>query len=206
MALRSLNKACKNSGRTPKKHPFIGERKQNSPMTATKYAAPAMAVSLLLISVGCKKTPKGIIGQEKMAELMADIHIGEAIVDFNYSAFPDDSTRLVLKQSIYAAHNVTEEEVDSSFSWYGHHIEDYIKVYDRTIELIEAKQKRLAASNMQVSVAGDSVDVWTGPRPLLVSPDMPSRILTFNILPDSTWKKGDVYTLYYKPINTFGEI
>lgn len=167
-----------------------------------------MALTAITITIsGCKKTPEGIIPQEEMAQLMADVHIGEAMIDFNYSAYPNDSTRKLLKQSIYQAHNVSAEEVDTSYAWYGHHIEDYIKVYDRTIEIIQERQRNIANSNnTTLSVAGDSVKVWSGPQRLSVHSKMPSRIIAFSFTPDSTWKKGDLYTLCYKPVNPTGAI
>ena len=45
---------------------------------------------------------------------MADIHMGEAVIDYNYSEFPNDSTRKMLKQSIYDAHGVDASTVDTS--------------------------------------------------------------------------------------------
>lgn len=167
---------------------------------AVRAALTALAALCL---TGCKKTPEGVLDKEEMAQLMADIHLGEALIDFNYSAYPNDSTRKVLKQSIYAAHHVSAEEVDTSFVWYGNHIEDYIKVYDRTIEIIQERQRNTAnAAHAQISVAGDSVQVWSGPQRLVVNSRMPSRVVTFNLLPDSTWKKGDIYILNYKLINS----
>ena len=157
--------------------------------------------------ISCKHTPEGVLDQEEMAQLMADIHTGEAMIDFNYSTFPNDSTRKLLKQSIYASHNVTAEDVDTSFVWYGNHIEDYIKVYDRTIAIIQERQRDVAATGLtQISVAGDSVQVWAGPERLVVGRRMPSRIIGFNITPDSTWQKGDIYTLSYKLINTQAKV
>ncbi len=169
-----------------------------------------LAVCSIISTVGltaCKKAPEGVIQQEEMAQLMADIHLGEAMIDFNYSSYPNDSTRKLLKQSIFTAHNVTAEEVDTSFVWYGNHIEEYIKVYDRTIEILEERQhdNRLTSSE-QISIAGDSVQVWSGPQRLVVSSRMPSRIITFNLLPDSTWQNGDIYTLYYKPVNGLSQV
>ena len=160
-----------------------------------------------LISVGllfsaCKKTPENVLGKEAMASLMADLHIGEAVIDYNYSSYPNDSTRKTLKQSIYAAHGVDQELVDTSFGWYGNHIEEYIKVCDRTIEIIQERQRDIAsASSSQIAIAGDSVVIWTGPGHLIASDNMPSRIVTFSFSPDSTWQKGDIFMLRYKPVN-----
>lgn len=162
---------------------------------------------MAVTAVSCKHTPEGVLGQEEMAQLMADIHQGEALIDFNYSTYPNDSTRKMLKQSIYASHNVSAEEVDTSYVWYGNHIEDYIKVYDRTIEIIQQRQRDAAKSgNMQISVAGDSVQVWGGPQRLIVGERMPSRIVGFNLTPDSTWQKGDIYTLCYKLVNSQAKV
>ena len=126
-------------------------------------------------------------------------YTGEAVIDFNYSKFPNDSTRKMLKQSIYAAHGVTAETVDTSFVWYGNHIEEYIKVYDRTIEILKERQQDFAsATSAQIAISGDSVAVWNGPQRVIVHEEMPSRVITFSLVPDSTWQNGDIYTLRYK--------
>ena len=155
----------------------------------------------------CDRTPDTVLGKNDMASLMADIHIGEAVIDYNHSEFPTDSARLVLKQSIYAAHGVDQAMVDSSFVWYGNHIEDYIKVYDRTIEIIEERQRDLAsAAGSQKTIAGDSVTIWEAPGHITVSEHMPQRIFTFSFTPDSTWHNGDIFMLRYVPVHQQGEI
>ena len=68
---------------------------------------------------------------------MADIHTGEAVVEQNRQYYPDDSARQVFRQSIYMKHGITPEQFDSSLSWYGHHITEYMALYDRTIEILE---------------------------------------------------------------------
>lgn len=155
----------------------------------------------------CQKQPEGILSTEEMASLMADIHLGEAVIDYNYGEFPNDSTRMILKQSIYHAHGVDAATVDTSFVWYGNHIEEYITVYNRTIEIIQDRQRDYAsAANAQIAIAGDSVDVWNGIHHIVVNSNMPSNILAFSIKPDSTWQKGDGYMLRYKPVNTQAQI
>jgi len=164
-------------------------------------------LGLVFFVTGCKKAPEYVLDHEEMAQLMADIHMGEAVIDFNYSSFPNDSTRKLLKQSIYQAHGVTAEQVDTSFVWYGNNIEEYIKVYDRTIEILHRRQgDYLSATSAQIAIAGDSVAVWRGPERIMVADNMPSRVVTFSVSPDSTWKSGDIYTLQYKPINSQSEV
>lgn len=175
------------------------------PVTGMRSLFVAAAVSVLFIS--CERTPENVLGKEAMASLMADLHTGEAVIDLNYSSYPNDSSRKVLKQSIYAAHGVDQELVDTSFVWYGNHIEDYIDVCDRTIEILQERQRNLAsASNSQMILAGDSVTIWTGPGHMAVNGNMPSRIVAFDFSPDSTWQKGDIFMLRYTPVNSNAQI
>lgn len=154
-------------------------------------------LSLPILFAACGKKSM-VLDKEEMASLMADMHIAEAVVDMNNSAFPTDSSRQALKQSIYAAHGVTSEQVDSSYVWYGYHIEDYMEVYDRTIEIIEERQRdMLTASSEQIVVAGDSVDIWPMASRLEFSQRSPSRILTFSIPADSNWRDRDVFSLRF---------
>lgn len=152
----------------------------------------------LVALTGCRKGNDMVIGEEDMASLLADLHMAEAAVDLNYSKFPDDSTRLALRQSVYVAHGVTPEQVDSSIGWYGHHLEEYMKVYDRTIEILKDRQKDLLASSMEhIVMEGDSVNIWPLSSHFEFSQRSPSRMITFNIEPDSTWRDRDVFILKY---------
>lgn len=164
------------------------------------YALTGVAV--MLVAAGCKRMPEGVLPPEEMAELMADTYMGEGVVDMKNNMFPDDSARMVLKQSIYAAHGVSREQVDTSFVWYGHHIEDYLKVLDRTEEILKERQHSLAVtSSRQLSLSGDSVNIWSGAERVTVSRGYPRRFLTFAVTPDTTWHPGDNYTLRYKLVN-----
>lgn len=154
-------------------------------------------LSLPILFAACGKKSM-VLDKEDMASLMADIHIAEAVVDVNSAMFPTDSSRQALKQTIYKAHGVTSEQVDSSFIWYGYHIEDYMEVYDRTIEIIKERQRdMLTASSQQVVVAGDSVDIWPMAPKMEFSQRSPSRILTFSIPADSNWRHHDVFSLRF---------
>ncbi|MEZ3520451.1 MAG: DUF4296 domain-containing protein [Muribaculaceae bacterium] len=166
---------------------------------------PFIPVALLLMSfAGCSKVPSSVVQPEEMALLMADIHTGEAVVEQNRQYYPDDSARQVFRQSIYMKHGITPEQFDSSLSWYGHHITEYMALYDRTIEILENRLSetgnRIAAENA-ISMAGDSVDVWPGARYITLADRMPSKIMTFSLPADPNWERGDSYTLRAKFFN-----
>lgn len=162
------------------------------------------AIAFGLLACACSKVPGGVIPPDRMAELLADFHTGEAVVDMNRGDFYNDSLRQLFKQSVYARHNVTPEEVDSSFSWYGRHMAQYMEVYDKTIEILDHRLietgNRIAAE-AALSIAGDSVDVWPNARFITFNDLMPSRTATFSFSNDENWERGDSYTWRAKFFN-----
>lgn len=165
----------------------------------------SLAAGVLLVAAGaCSKVPDGVIPPDRMAEFLADFHTGEAVVDMNRQEFFNDSLRQLYKQSVFEKYGVTPEEVDSSFSYYGRHLGQYMEVYDRTIEILERRiietGNRIAA-DAALSIAGDSVDVWPGARFLIFNELMPSRYAAFSFTSDENWERGDTYTWRAKFFN-----
>lgn len=173
----------------------------------------AAVVALTLLTAGCSQRPKGVLDREDMAQLLADIHIGESVVDNNFRHYGSDSARSVLRQSIYAKHGITAQEADSSFMWYGRHIDEYIEVYDRVTDILNgriAEAQEMAGSSgtdmsgETFSFEGDSVDVWSDVRYRRLSSAMPSNFISFNLPSDRNWEKGDAYELRSKMIGGRG--
>lgn len=161
------------------------------------------ATALLTTVTGCRKTPEGVIPPDDMAALVADTYMLEGVVDQNITQYPADSSRLLLKRSLYAARGYDQAQVDTSLAWYGRNIEVYVEVCDKAIEILQDRQHDLASANTRaISVAGDSVNVWPGTSHLTVGRNLPSRYLTFDIPADSNWHKGDIYELRYKLVNS----
>lgn len=177
-----------------------------------KYIVISLALFCCAL-VACTRVPDDVLDKEKMAALMVDVHIGEAVVDANASKYPDDSLKRVLKQSIYAKHGVTTEQVDHSFRWYGSHMDKYIEVYDRVIEIINADmedaRQRAGVEGVNndkavtyLAFEGDSVDVWNDVRFRLFASNISSEYMPFIMKSDNNWERGDVYTFRYKLLGT----
>lgn len=163
----------------------------------------------LTIIVGCNSAPDGVLPKEKMAQLLADMHIGESIVDVEHTKYYSDSLRKTVKQSILVEHGVTQEELDSSFAWYGRNIEEYIAVYDRVIEILNEDLTKIGAGKKEkVSLAleGDSVDTWQGTRHYAINHNSASRYITFNLPKDRNWENGDCYAWRMKLINNITSV
>lgn len=159
---------------------------------------------VLALCCSCSDVPSGIIGHEDMAQLMADVHTGESVVEMNRRQYPTDSTKKAFRDAIYARHGYDEAKVDSSIAWYGRNISHYMEVYDRTIEILEHRLiesgNRIAAE-AAMSMSGDSVDVWSAPRYFSITDKSPSQTLTFNYGRDPNWERGDMYTWRAKFFN-----
>ena len=165
-------------------------------------------VASMMVLAACSKTPGYVISEGKMAEIMADLHTGEAVVDANSSTFRKDSVKQAFMQSICMRHGVTTQQLDTSLYWYGQNIQEYIKVYDKTISILESRiaeaEKAGGKSNdrpRSISLDGDSVNLWHGPASLRNSSNNPSEFLTFTFNTDKNWERGDRYTLYARPLN-----
>lgn len=160
------------------------------------------------IVIGCRRTPSYVIPPDKMAEVMADIHIGESVVESNYAKYQSDSLKMLLKQSILAKHGYTLKDLDTSFMWYGYDLDTYKDIYDRTIEILEKRLEDDGVVEIKKkthTVAGDSVDIWDKSRFLISKETSPSTLLTFSYKHQPEWTKGDVYTLRAKFINVTGQ-
>ncbi len=156
-------------------------------------------IGLFATFFSCKKVPDGVIHPDDMAELMADIHIGEAVIDANYSEFMTDSARMLLKQSILAKHGYTTTDLDTSLVWYGGHLDMMQDIYEETAKILE---KRVAEGGIAQNMAGidgsssvDSTELWSGSPFYIIRPTSPARTVLFSVKPDPSWKSGDSYTL-----------
>ena len=163
-----------------------------------------LGLVVILVAASCSRRPDGVLSQEKMAQLMADIYTAEAVIEFNRTDFHSDSARLAVRQAVYERHGVTQLIVDSSFVWYGRNMDKYMDVCDRTIEILDHRSmdtgNRLAAAAL--SIAGDSVDIWPGARFLRLSDPSPSSVVTFSFPRDPNWQQGDIFTWRAKMFNS----
>lgn len=162
-----------------------------------------LIICLLTALAACKGVPGHVLPQEEMAELLADRHVAEAVVDYNSAQWRTDSQRIALRDAVYARHGATPADVDTSLDWYAHNIARYMEVYDRTIEILEQRiarsDSRLRAE--QVSVAGDSVDVWPFARFMAIGRRSPSHNVAFSLDKDENRERGDCYTWRVKFAN-----
>lgn len=159
-------------------------------------------VAIAMLS--CNRVPDNIIQPDEMADLLADIHTAESVVEMNYGSYATEDSRRALKHAILDKHGITQADLDTSFMWYGGHLDKYMAVYDNTTEILQSrldKNQALEAEQASLSVSGDSVDVWSQPRRYVCSVRSATKYLTFKLSADKNWSKGDSYTWRAKFFN-----
>lgn len=163
-----------------------------------------VCVTGVALLVACTRVPDNVIAPDRMADLLADLHTAESVVELNFGEYAADSTRKALKQAVLKRHEVTQQQLDTSFVWYGAHLDKYMDVYDDVAEILQQRLDRndaLQSEQASLSISGDSVDVWTSPRQMLISPRRPSEFITFQIKADANSQPGDSYAWRAKLFN-----
>lgn len=174
--------------------------------------AKALILSLLaiLVMTACDPTPRGVLSPDDMADLLVDIHKGDAVIESEGQRYYADSARRQLKDAILKRHNVSQAELDSSLAWYGRNLPEYVKVYDKVIAQLEkdiennGKAGESPQAPMQIIIDSDSANLWPGINSRRLSPMAASDFITFNLISDRNWSPGDVYELKSRLTNASG--
>lgn len=180
-------------------------------------------VLLMLVAVffvGCSKTPDGVINEDDMAHILADFAKAEMVIEQNPSLFPDDSSKLLLKQSILKKYDADLAMYDSSLVWYAHNLKVYSQVHDKAIEILEKENNNGKpvhtsttgsnyANNDQNNrvkrsflTSGDSANVWKEPQQWILTNAMHDGYIKFDYTPDNDSRKGDKYAMCFKMANS----
>ena len=163
-----------------------------------------LPLSLALLLASCGRTPRGVISKNGMADLIADLQLADAYIDSHPNDFIDDSSKLVLKQSIFKKHGITQQEYDSSLVWYAHNMDDYIRAYDQAIGKLKARYDKLDKGEKEGLLPVDMETdgpIKKGPKhavePMLRNDKHPKRNLNTDTKNDSAdlWQGPRYYML-----------
>ena len=158
-----------------------------------------------------------VLSEDDMIDLLTDIHKSEAIIEMSPQNYRGDSIKAVVRQSVFAKHNVTQEEFDSSIVWYGHNVGKYIKIYDGVIARLDDEELELAQAESPKGVkvkrvkkrypsSGDSADIWDKERSWILQPQYRRNIIRFDFNQKPDDKNGDFYSLTYRLRNSINSV
>lgn len=165
-----------------------------------------LLVILFLPFTSCKQQNEGVLSKKQMSDLLVDVHKSEAVMALNYSKFPNDSAKSVVRAAIFKRHNITQAQFDSSLVWYGNHIEDYMEIYDQVIDRLNKENDEIktliAKDNAQILTrAGDTVDIWKLERSHIFDAGKRENIFAFDITADENFFHNDRFILKIHVVN-----
>ncbi len=82
-----------------------------------------------------EELPDGLIEKSEFILVLADVQLLE--ISFNQKMFKEDDPRKkmpILYEQVFAKNNITREEFDISYEWWGQHPDDMEEIYEGVIE------------------------------------------------------------------------
>ncbi|MDE6578684.1 MAG: DUF4296 domain-containing protein [Muribaculaceae bacterium] len=133
-----------------------------------------LAEMLLLVSafcgVSCSNRPKEILDEKEMINLMADLQIAEAYSNMQSYSSESDKERYALARSVLASHGVTQEQLDTTLSWYGRNLDEYVELYAKVDKELIKRRKRLMKEEQKDNSGNDGFNLWEFGKNGVISP------------------------------------
>lgn len=152
--------------------------------------APLLLFILLLSLCSCSSNPDGIIGRDKMEDILFDYHLTQSVLDIQP---PEDNTRNQrYLDAVFTKHGVTEAQFDSSMIYYTREgtmlKEMYANLNKRFKDIEEALKIQSGNTNMILGLTenGDTANIWTAGSTIILRPSPLQNKEIFTIQNDST--------------------
>lgn len=147
-----------------------------------------MLAALLVVSaVSCVRRPKGVLSDQEMAPVVADLQLADAYLQTNVEAKSDPEARERLIEYVVRKHGLSREEFDSTMAWYGRNVDDYRNLFKKVDKELAASQRKAGGS---VKAHSDAPDLWPHSRMTLISERASADGIIFNV-PTPALNSGD---------------
>ena len=163
-----------------------------------KKYIPLMVIGAMLSSCS-KEIPEDIIQPAEMEEILYDYHMAVSLgADLPNMDTPQ---RQALKNYALAKHQVSRALFDSSMVWYTRHASFLYEIYsqlDKRYTMAETRMKtqiNKRSGQIEISLSGDSVDVWSDRDIYWLSTSNLTNKVTFNLKADTTFRPLDALAL-----------
>jgi len=141
---------------------------------------------LTLLFFACSNRPSYVLSENKMENVLYDIHLAEAEINNSLNTLPADSARRQeLLNSVLKKHKITEAVLDTSLVWYSGHLDKYYKINNKLINRyteaakILKHQEELATKKSVIAESDGFVLPVEKERFLLRISDLPNNVYTF---------------------------
>lgn len=160
-----------------------------------------LAILSLSVVVSCIDRPDIVLDEEQMIDLLVDVHRAEGLLEMQQQQGVGHGEDLdTYQKEVIAAvlqkHGVSRARYDSTLMWYAQHLKLLTRVYGHVEERLQEEHEMWSlqiteSRDFGISMTGDSVDLWTLRRHLILDRHRHSDILFWEIPSDSNFVDGD---------------
>ena len=155
-------------------------------------------VILLALVLSCKpQVPGDYIQPDELEDILYDYHLADAMAEENRSDDNMQYNRLLYRQAVLKKYGITQAEFDSTLVYYTRHSDRLHRIYENLSKRFSDEAMALGASASDVNrygnltSDGDTANVWTGDKAVILTADAPYNVMSFEITADTTYHKGD---------------
>ena len=96
------------------------------------------------------KAPENLVPQDKMVQILADIHVAEAQVEAKV-VYPDTAIMAFnyIEREIFKKHGVTEQEFRDTYQYYKDNLKEMDKLYEIIVDTLSLRETKLRAKNTE---------------------------------------------------------
>lgn len=157
------------------------------------FIAALLAATLI---TGCNHD-KNILSSGEMEDILYDYHLADAMAQQAEGGYAKNA--VAYRAEVLKKYDITQSEFDSSMVYYMRHTDELHTIYQHISDRMQDEANKVGASSMTAGVAsGDSANVWNGEKSLVLIPNEPYNLYTFNLQADTTFHKGDQLILNFK--------
>lgn len=155
-------------------------------------------ILLVTFTASCKPgVPKEYLQPQEMEDILYDYHVadGMAFAEENYSDLP--YRRTVYRAAALRKHGVTQAQFDSSLVYYYRHTEELHKIYGYLAKRLSNDAIALGATANELSQfgnlssQGDTATVWRNDQAVILLPQAPFNVVSFDVKADTAYHQGD---------------
>ena len=157
------------------------------------------ALIIVITLFACRPgIPSDVLSEGDMVDILYEIHVAQAMTEID-NALKDKRDVVALRSAVLKKYGVTQQEYDRSYEFYCSHAEYMNEIYKDLSDKI--KENVIAAGGKVQGIEtneADSANVWNQETSVVLMDRLPYNKMTFDVIPDSTFRTGDKINLQYE--------
>lgn len=151
------------------------------------------------VVASCIDRPEIVLDEEQMVEVLVDVHRAEGLLEMqaaNHHFIETEQYQKEVMAAVLQKHQVSRAQYDSSLMWYAQHLNLLTRVYGHVDERLKEEQEHWGLlvneqRDFDVSAEGDSVELWTIRKHLVLDPQRLAEYRFWELPADSNYLEGD---------------